>query len=163
MIGHFLLKLNNGKPIIKIGGNYFMFVSSYHIHNVLNTYSKQLSQGRSAQRQERKKKKQLSDHIQLSTEGKRRATIEKVAKDILSKIADFGANGQVKSNVQLQPEGSDHKTADSDNKKEAAFVFNIIDDLNQKTKTALSVQDTNFLINKVEQLAKDAVEGDAAK
>lgn len=140
-----------------------MIVSSYQIHNVLNTYSKQLSQGRSAQRQEGEKKKQLSDQIQLSTEGRRRATIEKVAKDILSKIADFGADGQGENPEQSQPGGTGHEDIESDNKKEAAFVFNVIDNFNQKTTTALSVQDTNFLINKVEQLAKDAVEKDAAK
>jgi hypothetical protein len=41
-------------------------------------------------------------------------------------------------------------------------VFNDIDDLNQKTTTALSVKDTNFLISRVEELVKDAVENDAA-
>jgi hypothetical protein len=139
-----------------------MFVSSYQIHNVLNTYSKQLSQGRSPQKQEGEKKTQLGDQIQLSTEGKRRATIEKVSKEILSKIAEFGANGQVQNNAQTLSGGNAKKTHESDDKKESAFVFNVIDNLNQKTKTALSVRDTDFLINKVEQLAKDAVEEDAA-
>ncbi|NIP26452.1 MAG: hypothetical protein GWO38_22160 [Phycisphaerae bacterium] len=108
-------------------------------------------------------KKQLSDQIQLSTEGKRRATIEKVAKDILSKISDYGASGQDKDSEQLLSGSREQETIESDNKKETAFVFNVIDDLNQKTTTALSVKDTNFLINRVEQLAKDAVENDAAK
>ncbi|MBW2438415.1 MAG: hypothetical protein PVH74_01120 [Desulfobacterales bacterium] len=139
-----------------------MIVSSYQIHNVLNTYSKQLSQGRSPQKQEGEKKKQLSDQIQLSTKGKRRATIEKVSSDILSKIADFGANGQHKNSAQSLSGGHAKKTLESDDKKESAFVFNSIDNLNKKTKTALSVRDTDFLINKVEQLAKDTVEEDAA-
>ncbi len=139
-----------------------MFVSSYQIHNVLNTYSKQLSQGRSPQKQEGEKKTQLADQIQLSAEGKRRATVKKVSKEILRKIAEFGANGQVKNHAQSLTGGKAKKTLESDNKKESAFVFNVIDDLNQKTTTALSVRDTDFLINKFEQLAKDAVEGDAA-
>jgi hypothetical protein len=125
-------------------------------------YSKQLSQGRSPQKQEGEKKAQLSDQIQLSTEGKRRATIEKVSNDILSKIAEFGANGQIKNNAQALSGGNAKKTLESDDKKESSFVFNIIDNLNKKTTTALSVRDTDFLINKVEQLAKDAVEEDAA-
>ena len=140
-----------------------MLVSSYQIHNVLNVYSRQLSQDRSTQKQEVGSKKQLSDQIQLSTEGKRRATIEKVAKDILSKISDYGASGQNKDGEQLLSGSREQETIESDNKKETAFVFNVIDDLNQKTTTALSVKDTNFLINRVEQLVKDAVENDAAK
>ena len=139
-----------------------MFVSSYQIHNVLNTYSKQLSQDRSTQKQVTGNKRQLSDKIHLSTEGKRRATIEKVAKDILTKISDYGANGQVEGDEQMPGGGSEQKAIESDSKKETAFVFNVIDDLNQKTTTALSVKDTNFLINKVEQFEQDAVEKDAA-
>ncbi len=139
-----------------------MLVSSYQIHNVLNVYSKQLSQDRSAPKKALEDKRQLSDQIQLSTEGKRRATIEKVAKDIVRRISDYGANGQIEDNGQLRPEGHTQGSIEFDNRKETAFVFNVIDDLNKKTTTALSVKDTNFLINKVEQLVKDAVENDAA-
>jgi hypothetical protein len=63
-----------------------MFVSSYQIHNVLNVYSKQLSQDKSVQKEKAEVKKPLSDQINLSAEGKRRATIERVAEDILNKI-----------------------------------------------------------------------------
>ena len=139
-----------------------MLVTSYQIHNVLNAYSKQLSQDRSVQKQTAANKKQLSDQIQLSTEGKRRATIEKVAKDILSKISAYGANGQIKDDEQMLSGGHEQKTIEPNNRKETAFVFNVIDDLNQKTTTALSVKDTNFLISKVEQLVKDAADRDAA-
>ena len=139
-----------------------MFVSSYQIHNVLNTFSKQLSQDRSTHEPAKDVKRQLSDQIHLSTEGKRRATIEKVAKDILTKISDYGATGQLEDDAHMQGKESDQKTVESDNKKETAFVYNVIDDLNQKTTTALSVKDTNFLIDKVEQLEQSAVEKDAA-
>jgi len=138
-----------------------MLVSSYQIHNVLNVYSKQLSQDRNAPKSEAGRQKQLSDQIQLSTEGKRRATIEKVANDILSKISDFSANGQIKNDAQPLPAEKEEIASESGNKKETAFVFNVIDDLNQKTTTALSVKDTQFLINRVEQLAREAVEKDA--
>jgi hypothetical protein len=37
----------------------------------------------------------------------------------------------------------------------------VIDDLNKKTTTALSVKDKSFLTNRLEQLDKDAVEKDA--
>ena len=139
-----------------------MLVSSYQIHNVLNAYSKQLSQDRSAPKQTAANKKQLSDQIQLSPEGKRRATIEKVAKNILSKITGYGADGQIKDDEPSISGGHEQPAIESDNKKETAFVFNVIDDLNQKTTTALSVKDTNFLISRVEQLVKDTVDKDAA-
>jgi hypothetical protein len=139
-----------------------MLVSSYQIHNVLNAYSKQLSQVRSTQKQAAGYKKQLSDQIQLSADGKRRATLEKVAKDILNKISGYGADGQIKNQDQFISAGHERKTIEPDNKKETTFVFNVIDDLNQKTTTALSVKDTNFLISRVEQLVREAVDNNAA-
>ena len=138
-----------------------MFVSSYQIHNVLNVYSKQLSQDRGVQKQKAGNKKPLSDQINLSTEGKRRATIEKVAKDIISKISHYGSNDEIKASKLDRPRENLKNHFESDIKKEKTFVFNVIDDLNKKTKTALSVKDKNFLMNRLEQLDKDAVEKDA--
>jgi hypothetical protein len=138
-----------------------MFVSSYQVHNVLNAYSKQLSQDRSAQKLKPGNKKQPLDQINLSTEGKRRATIEKVAQDILSKISNYGAKEEIKTPEQDPSRENAKSKFESDNKKETAFVFNIIDDLNNKITTALSVKDTNFLIDRLEQPAKNAVEKEA--
>ncbi len=138
-----------------------MFVPTYQIHNVLNVYSKQLSQDRSAQKLKSGSKKHLADQINLSTEGKRRATIEKVAQDILSKISHYGTKGEIKTEEQDLSREYAKNHYESDNKKEAAFVYNVIDELNKKTTTALSVKDTNFLVNRLEQLAKNAVEKDA--
>jgi len=138
-----------------------MFVSSYQIHNVLNVYSKQLSQGRSAQQEKTETKKPLSDQINLSAEGKRRATIERVAEDILNKIYSYGRSGEIKANPHGLPRGNVKKYTESDNKKETEFVFNSIDVRNRKTKTALSVEDTKFLIGRPEEPAKDMVEKDS--
>jgi len=138
-----------------------MLVSSYQIHNVLNVYSKQLSQDRGAQKQKAGNKKPLSDQINLSTEGKRRATIEKVAKDIISKISHYGSNDEVKASKLDRPRENLKNHFESDTKKEKTFVFNVIDDLNKKTTTALSVKDKSFLMNRLEQLDQDAVEKDA--
>lgn len=134
-----------------------MFVSSYQIQNVLSVYSKQLSQDRGVQKQKADNKKPLSDRINLSTEGKRRATIEKVAKDILSKISHYGSNKEIKASKLDRPRDDLKNHFESDTKKETTFVFNVIDDLNKKTTTALSVKDESFLINRLEQLDKDAV------
>jgi hypothetical protein len=138
-----------------------MFVSSYQIHNVLNVYSKQLSQDRNAQKLKAENEKQPPDQINLSTEGKRRAIIERVAQDILNKISRYGAKSEVMTQEQDLSREKAKSSLESDNKKETGFVFNVIDDLNKKTKTALSVKDTKFLLDRLEQLAKDAVDKDA--
>ena len=138
-----------------------MFVSSYQIHNVLNVYSKQLSQDRNTQKLKPENEKQQLDQINLSTEGKRRAIIERVAQDILNKISRYGSKSEMRTQEQDQSRENAKNRLDPDNKKETGFVFNVIDDFNKKTTTALSVKDTKFLIDRLEQLAKDAVEKDA--
>lgn len=137
-----------------------MFVSSYQIHNVLNVYSKQLSQDRNAQKLKSGNEKTSSDQINLSTEGKRRATIERVEQDILNKISRYGSTNEIKKQEQDLSRENAKNSLESDNNKETGFVFNVIDDLNQKTTNALSVKDTEFLIDRLEQLAKDSVQKD---
>jgi hypothetical protein len=138
-----------------------MLVSNYQIHNVLNVYSRQLSQDRNARRLKLENEKQPPDQIQLSSEGKRRAIIERVAQDILNKISRYGTSSEMKTQERDLSLEKAKSVPDSDNKKETGFVFNVIDALNKKTMTALSVKDTKFLIDRLEQLAKDAVEKDA--
>jgi hypothetical protein len=138
-----------------------MLVSSYQIHNVLNVYSKQLSQDRNAQKLKPENENQPPDQINLSTEGKRKAIIERVAQDILNKISRYGTKSEMRTQEQDLSRENAKSVTDSDKKKETGFVFNVIDELNKKTKTALSVKDTKFLIDRLEQLAKDAVEKDA--
>ena len=138
-----------------------MLVSSYQIHNVLNVYSKQLSQARSVQKEKTETKKPLSDQINLSAEGKRRATIERVAEDILNKIYSYSRSGKIKANPHGLPQEKEKKHTEADSKKEKEFEFNFIDVLNRKTKTALSVKDTNFLTGRPEEPAKEAVEKDS--
>ena len=138
-----------------------MLVSSYQIHNVLNVYSKQLSQDRNARKLKPDNEKQPPDQINLSSEGKRKAIIERVAQDILNKISRYGTKNEGKTQEKDLYRKNAKSVTDSDNKKETGFVFNVIDELNKKTTTALSVKDTKFLIDRLEQLAKDAVEKDA--
>ena len=138
-----------------------MHVSTYQIHNVLNVYSKQLSQDRSAPKLKSGYKRNLADQINLSNEGKRKATIDKVTQDIVSKISDFGSKDKSKTGEPDRLEERNEDQFESDQKREAAFVYNVIDELNEKTTTALSVKDTGFLVNRLEQLAKDAVEKNA--
>jgi hypothetical protein len=138
-----------------------MFVSSYQIHNVLNVYSKQLSQDRYTQKLKPGNEKQQPDQIDLSSEGKRKAILDRVAQDILNKISHYGSKSEITTQKQNQSRENAKNSPDPDNKKETGFVFNVIDDLNKKTKTALSVKDTKFLIDRLEQLAKDALEKDA--
>ena len=133
-----------------------MFVPSYQMHNVLNVYSKKLRQNMVSEGNNKMPEKPQSDRINISPEGKRQATIEKVSKDIVDKISRYGTltetHQQITEYTNINSDNGDlpYKT---ENK---TFVFNAIDSINQKSKTTLSVDDSSFLIQRLEQLAKKA-------
>jgi len=134
-----------------------MHISSYQMHNVLSVYSKQLSQNGSRGKIKIQPQKTFADQINLSPEGKRKATIDKVAKDIVDKIGRLGnSKGTDRSSAELSLEGRANQI-ETNQAADSQFVYNVIDEVNTKKTTRLSVENTNFLMNRLEQLAQEAV------
>ena len=134
-----------------------MFVPSYQMHNVLNVYSKKLRYNITT-KDRKTSEKSASDRVNSNSEAKRRATIEKVSKDIFDKIIRFGS--QTDSSHQKSEKikiNLDNETA-SAHKSKRGFVFNVIDTINKKTTNTVSVEDSNFLIQRLEQLSKETME-----
>jgi len=138
-----------------------MYVPSYQMHNVLNVYSKQLRQNVSSGRDYRVPERKLTDKVNLSLEGKRQATIEKVSKDILSKITRFGSLTKTRRRSTADDKTISHNKVPADEKQKTTFVFNAIDSINQKITNTLSVEDSGFLIQRLEQMARES--GDKKK
>jgi hypothetical protein len=135
-----------------------MFVPSYQMHNVLNVYSRQLRHNITSANKKNLSEKLPTDQVSLTPEGKRQATIERVSKDILEKISRLGSgNGVDQQPKQRVKDGVEKETA-ADDGKETTFEFNVIDTINQKRRNTLSVEDSSFLIKRLEQLSKE--EGD---
>ncbi|MFC1578154.1 DVU0524 family FlgM-associated protein [Thermodesulfobacteriota bacterium] len=132
-----------------------MFIPSYQMHNVLNVYSKQLRHNITSGNKKDLSEKIPADQVSLTPEAKRQATIEKVSKDILEKITRFGTrNGTDQEPTERAKEGVEKETA-ADDTTETTFVFNVIDTINQKRRNTLSVEDSSFIIKRLEQLSKE--------
>jgi len=127
------------------------------MHNVLNHYSKQLSQNRSANNRPTEIRKPPAGQINFSLDGNRQATIEKVSNEIFNKITGGGSltnqNQQIDRQANEKPPDENGFKKQSDNE----FVFNVIDHINQKQKNSLPVEDSSSLVKKLEQLAEEAV------
>ena len=132
-----------------------MFVPSYQMHNVLNVYSKQLRHNMTSANKKNLSEKLPTDQVSLTPEGKRQATIEKVSKDILEKITQLGSRNGVDQQPTERAKDGVEKETTADDGKETTFVFNVIDTINQKRKNTLSVEDSSFLIKRLEQLSKE--------
>lgn len=134
-----------------------MFVPSYQMHNVLNVYSKKLRHNITAKDQ-KAAEKSPSHRVNSNSEAKRRATIEKVSKDIFDKIIRLGSQTDSPHQKSEKIKRNLDKETASAQKNKAGFVFNVIDTINKKKTNTVSVEDSNFLIQRLEQLAKETME-----
>jgi hypothetical protein len=133
-----------------------MYVPSYQMHNVLHVYSKQLRQNTAAAEKSASPAKPRQDRVNLTPKVKRRATIEKVSKDILSKISSYGLRHNNRQPAAEYAEKRVNQAGPSTETGKQTFVFNAIDTINHKSQNTLSVDDSSFWIRRLDQLAKQA-------
>ena len=133
-----------------------MYVPSYQMHNVLNVYSKKLRHKISSKDQNTSETLPV-DRVDLTSEGKRRKTLEKVSNEILDKIIHFGSQTDSSHGRSGHMKGNTNKVSASAKPNRVGFVFNVIDTINNKTTNTISVEDSSFLIQRLEQLSKDPV------
>jgi len=132
-----------------------MNIPSYQIKNVLKVYSKQVSQSRVSERQKSFGRETFVDKINISNEGKRRVIIDKVAAGIVDKITRFGPQDQMAPAEALPAEENTGQPDEAGLKTEKDFVYNVIDDQNNKKTNTLSINSPSFVIR---QFMRSAVE-----
>ncbi len=135
-----------------------MEIPTYQIHRVMKVYTKQLSQSKMLERQKTLGKKPSMDRINISVEGKRQAIIDKVASNVVERITNFGPRDEFDKEIVGRLESEIGRKVDFQKSGNAQFVFNVIDANNEKKTTSLSVEGSDFLIKRLEQLVKEAVD-----
>ncbi|MBF0119740.1 MAG: hypothetical protein HQK79_12970 [Desulfobacterales bacterium] len=124
-----------------------MVIATHQIHNVLKVYSRQLKNNSLlGKEKETLGEQNFTDRINISLEGKRQAILNKVASDIVEKIT------RIDSDDKSLNEGKDNINKDIKVEENQQFVFNIIDNKDQKKKTALSLENSNLFAKRVEDL-----------
>jgi hypothetical protein len=136
-----------------------MQIPSYQIQNVLKVYSRQLSQGKILARNKAVGSSQASaDDVSISAEGKRTAIIEKVTSSIVDRITTVGPQEEMEYNIAGQVEKELGQKINFTQKKEEKFSFTTIDEDNVKTIKTLSVEDSEFVIRRLTELARQAAD-----
>jgi hypothetical protein len=137
-----------------------MQITSYQMHNVLNCYSRQLSQNRRSARFSAAGRLGGSDKPPAESGGKREATLEAVSNDIYQKLTDptsleVAGEPPARSADETQTEET---FRDKPNQPSAQFTFNVIDQMNRKITNRLSAEDSSGFIERLEKLEKEAVD-----
>jgi hypothetical protein len=134
-----------------------MEIPTYQIHKVMKVYTRQLSQSKMLEKQKAASGKSSMDKINISAEGKRQAIIEKVANDVVERITSFGPKDEFDQEIVDKLEQEIGGKVEFKQSKSSTFVFNTIDSENNKTTKTVSVKNSDYLLNRLEQLAKEAV------
>ncbi len=135
-----------------------MKIPAYQMHKVMKMYAKQLSQSKILDRQNNRGEIPFSDKISISAKGKRKAIIDKITNDIVNRITGLGPNDAVDHEIVNKTQEKIGKKVDLGPEQKPLFVFNVIDEKNEKATTSLSVEESGFLIEHLEQLTKEMVD-----
>jgi len=135
-----------------------MDIPSYQIHNVMKVYSRQISQGRFIGRGIDAYRSSSMDKITLSSEGRRQEIIDRVASSIVERIARHGPTNPEERDIVDRLEEEIGQKLSFGTETTGEFVFNVIDKENNKTTGKLSIEDTGFVLKKLEELAKKSVD-----
>ena len=132
-----------------------MHIQSYQIHNVLNVYRRQLSQAKPGPGQPTNSQHTKSDTVSISAEAKNQSIMEKVADNVLKKITNVDPESSFEQEVARQVSSNEDQNSLAE--KESTFVFNTIMENNQKETRSIAVDDSQVLMNRLNELAKAAV------
>lgn len=133
-----------------------MVISAYQVNNVLRVYGDQLRQNRISSRPKNSDTR-APDRISISAEAKRKAIIDKVASNIIDRITQHGPHEDVEKEVfqKLESEYGAHLAIAR--KSPTDLIFKVIDE-NGETMNSLSIEDSNFLRYKLEEITKNTVD-----
>lgn len=133
-----------------------MKVPIYQIHKIIGVYIKQLTRGKSAESDKMHGEELPVDRIRIRTRAERWEIINKVTADIFEKIKNYGPGGVPAREIVDRIE----KEIDLDAIQNTEFVFYTINDQNEKIKNKIPVDDSRFLLGRVESLMKEAIDSE---
>jgi hypothetical protein len=132
-----------------------MLISTYQVNNVLRVYGEQLRQNRLSDN-EKSGDARSPDKIDISSEAKRKAIVDKIASDIVDRITQFGPHENVEKEVfkRLEDEyGANLAVAGNGS---TDLIFKVIDE-DGETMNSLSLEDSKFLRYKLQEITRDTV------
>lgn len=132
-----------------------MDIQNYQIHNVLNVYRKQLSQGSAAPSRQGGSQHAPPDPVTISLESKNQAVLEKVAATVFKKLTRVAPGSTFESKMAQQGPQTDHGWRRK--MKERAFTFNTIVENNQKETRSIAIDNSQVWMNRLNELAKATV------
>ena len=132
-----------------------MVISTYQVNNVLRVYGEQLRQNRLVDK-EKSGDVRSPDKIDISSEAKRKAIVDKIASDIVDRITQFGPHENVEKEVFKRLEDEYGANLNVAGNGSTELIFKVIDE-DGETMNSLSLEDSKFLRYKLQEITRDTV------
>jgi len=116
-----------------------MHIPSYKIHNVLKVLSEQLTRKTFEQNKFQEQKPTIKG-INKASDGKRQAIIKKVADEIFDRVIRSGIKKKVGGEISFKLKKPGPEYTEEENE----FVFNTIDNKDEKNSGRLLISDQQF-------------------
>ncbi len=122
-----------------------MHIPSYQIHNVLNVYRKQLSQGPGTSRAKPFTPHSPQDRINISFDDQRQSIIDRISSEIVDRIAQDGPETQFGSVLADQLSRSVTERNGIEGQPDTEFSYTVIDKHNRKVTNTMPVKNLSPL------------------
>lgn len=132
-----------------------MVISTYQVNNVLRVYGEQLRQNKTLNRPADVNTRS-PDRISISVEAKRKTIVDKIASGIVDKITRYGPEDNVEKEVFQKLENEYGAQLVISRRSPTDLIFKVIDK-NGETINSLSIEDSEFLRYKLEEITKEAI------
>ncbi len=133
-----------------------MIISAYQVNNVLRVYGDQLRQTKISNRP-KNTNTATPDKISISEGARRKSIIDMVASGIVDKITRNGPKDNIEKEVFEKLENEFGGNLTVSRKGPSELIFKEIDE-NGETINSLSIEDSEFLSYKLDEITMDAIE-----
>ena len=134
-----------------------MNITTYQVHNVLRAYGKQLSHSKRLPHNKGAAGQRRADRISISVQARRKAIIDKVTSDIVNRIIHDGPREEMEQEAfkQLEDEYGNSLLVKNE---DSELVFKVIDKEKGEVTKTLSIEDSKFLKDRLEEITKTKVD-----
>ncbi len=134
-----------------------MVITSYHIQNVLRTYSQQISEGSRLARSRKSDKGEQNDFVKISSEARKRHMVDTISQEMLNHLTQTSERNGTAQEILNRLSQEYGKPLEVDRKENEYLVFKVMDQAGKEVVDTLSPMDSEQLKNRLIDITKTIV------
>ena len=134
-----------------------MVITSYHIQNILRTYSQQLSEGTRLARTRKADRTEQQDLVKISTEARKRYMIEKISNEMVQNLGSGPEQNNTAREILSRLSQEYGQPLEVTLQADQGLVFNVKDSDNGMAANTLSPTDNEQLKIRLMDITKAVI------